>query len=179
MHRRYLVAGERVALRRPSARDADEFIRRALDSRQLHQPWVAPATTPELYDAYLQRCRRRDMHGFLIHERSGGRLCGFVNISNVVGGAFRSGYLGYAAFAGGVGHGYLSEGLTLVLRYAFDSLGLHRLEANVQPDNAASLRLVERCGFRREGYSPRYLFIDGAWRDHERWAITADDLAER
>jgi ribosomal-protein-alanine N-acetyltransferase len=172
MTRRYLVTGDRVALRRPSARDTNEFTQRAAESRALHHPWMEPPDSPELFAAYLRRCRRRDMHGFFVHERSSGRLCGFVNISNVVGGVFQSGYLGYAAFAGAAGQGYLSEGVTLVVRYAFDSLGLHRLEANVQPTNAASLRLVERCGFRREGYSPDYLFIDGAWRDHERWAIT-------
>jgi len=68
----------------------------------------------------------------------------------------------------------MSEGLGLVLRYAFQQLRLHRLEASIQPDNQASLRLVQRHGFRREGYSPDMLFIDGAWRDHERWAITRE-----
>ena len=65
----------------------------------------------------------------------------------------------------------MTEGLTLVIGKAFGALGLHRLEANVQPDNDASIRLVRRLGFRREGYSPRYLKINGRWRDHERWAI--------
>jgi ribosomal-protein-alanine N-acetyltransferase len=68
----------------------------------------------------------------------------------------------------------MTEALRLVVRYAFSGLGLHRLEANIQPGNAASIRLVQRCGFRNEGYSPHYLFIDGAWRGHERWAITRE-----
>ena len=77
------------------------------------------------------------------------------------------------AFAPAAGQGYMSEGLGLVLRYAFEQLRLHRLDAQIQPGNHASLRLVRRLGFRNEGYSPALLFIDGAWRDHERWAITA------
>jgi ribosomal-protein-alanine N-acetyltransferase len=68
----------------------------------------------------------------------------------------------------------MSEALKLVVSYAFGELGLHRLEANVQPENAASIRLVQRSGFRNEGYSPHYLFIDGDWRGHERWAITRE-----
>jgi ribosomal-protein-alanine N-acetyltransferase len=62
-----------------------------------------------------------------------------------------------------------------VVTDAFTSLGLHRLEANIQPDNAPSLNLVRRLGFRREGFSPRYLIIDGQWRDHERWTMLAED----
>ncbi len=174
MRRRYLLSSDRVGIRRPSGRDADEFIAQVRASRDLHHPWLTAADTPELFTAYLRRCRRRDMHGFLIHDLAGGELRGFVNLSNVVAGVFRSGYVGYAAFASGAGQGYLSEGLALVVRYAFETLELHRLEANIQPDNAPSLRLAERVGFHHEGYSPRYLFIDGAWRDHERWAILAD-----
>jgi ribosomal-protein-alanine N-acetyltransferase len=68
----------------------------------------------------------------------------------------------------------MREGLRLVVRHAFGALGLHRLEANIQPKNRASIRLVKRAGFTREGFSPRYLKILGRWRDHERWAITAE-----
>ncbi len=73
----------------------------------------------------------------------------------------------------------MREGIGLVLRHAFGTLGLHRLEANIQPDNARSLTLVEEAGFRLEGYSPRYLKINGRWRDHERWAILAEDVRRR
>ncbi len=73
--------------------------------------------------------------------------------------------------------GLVGEALKLVLVEAFEGIGLHRLEANIQPGNARSIALVRRAGFRKEGFSPRYLMIDGAWRDHERWAITAEDFA--
>ncbi len=71
--------------------------------------------------------------------------------------------------------GYMTEALRLALRYAFDLLKLHRLEANIQPGNVASIALVKRAGFNREGYSRRYLKVCGRWRDHERWAIIAED----
>lgn len=72
----------------------------------------------------------------------------------------------------------MGEGLGHVLRHAFGPLGLHRLEANIQPGNSASLALVRRAGFRHEGFSPDFLRIDGAWCDHERWAITADMIRD-
>jgi ribosomal-protein-alanine N-acetyltransferase len=67
--------------------------------------------------------------------------------------------------------GYMQEALTLVMEIAFCQLGLHRLEANIQPGNSASIALAKRCGFQKEGFSPRYLKINGDWKDHERWAI--------
>lgn len=100
-------------------------------------------------------------------------IAGVVNINSIIRGRFQNGSLSYAAFAPAAGQGYMSEGLGLVLRYAFEQLRLHRLEAQIQPGNLASVRLVQRLGFRSEGYSPDLLFIDGAWRDHERWAITS------
>jgi ribosomal-protein-alanine N-acetyltransferase len=73
----------------------------------------------------------------------------------------------------------MTEGLSLLLREAFRTCKLHRVEANIRPENAPSKRLVERMGFRLEGYSPRYLRVDGKWRDHERWAITIEDWLKR
>ncbi|MEU5399989.1 GNAT family N-acetyltransferase [Streptomyces sp. NPDC005963] len=102
------------------------------------------------------------------------RLAGFININNIVHGSFRCGALGYGAFGHAVGRGLLSEALDLVVRHAFGPLGLHRLEANIQPANHASLALVRRAGFRLEGLSPAFLHVDGAWRDHERWALTSE-----
>jgi ribosomal-protein-alanine N-acetyltransferase len=88
-------------------------------------------------------------------------------------GPFRSGFLGYYAFSGHEHRGYMRAGLQAVTRPAFGTLKLHRLEANIQPANAASIALVRGCGFSKEGYSPRYLKIGGRWRDHERWAMLA------
>jgi [ribosomal protein S5]-alanine N-acetyltransferase len=100
-------------------------------------------------------------------------------VSEIVRGNFQSAYLGYYAFTPHARQGLMTEGLTLVVSEAFRRLGLHRLEANIQPSNAASRRLVRRLGFRREGLSRRYLVIAGRWRDHERWAILAEDWRGR
>lgn len=69
----------------------------------------------------------------------------------------------------------MSQAVELTVKYAFKELGLHRLEANIQPENVRSIALVKRLGFQKEGFSPRYLQIDGVWRDHERWALLADE----
>jgi ribosomal-protein-alanine N-acetyltransferase len=106
-----------------------------------------------------------------------GAVLGVVNLNEIVRGAFDSAYLGYYGFSPHTGQGYMTEGLRLVLRHAFRRLGLHRLEANIQPGNRASRALVRRLGFRREGFSPRYLKIGGPWRDHERWAIVREAWA--
>jgi ribosomal-protein-alanine N-acetyltransferase len=105
------------------------------------------------------------------------RLAGVINIGEPVMGVLQSGYLGFYAFAGCERQGYMSEGLVLVLDKAFTMLGFHRLEANIQPANIGSESLVTRFGFRKEGFSPQYLFIAGGWRDHNRWAMLSDEWA--
>jgi ribosomal-protein-alanine N-acetyltransferase len=136
---------------------------------------VAPPADDESYAAYLRRLRRRDAHGLLVRRNEDGALAGAITISRIVPEPFRSGYLGYYAFEPHAGRGLMREALDLTVDLAFGALGLHRLEANVQPGNARSIELVRRCGFRLEGYSPNYLRVAGRWRDHERWAITAED----
>lgn len=156
--------------------DQGEFLAAVSESRALHEEWVAPPATAPDFAAYMRRVRRQDSAGFLVRERTTGAICGVVNLNNIVRGALESAFVGYYAFARGAGRGYMTEGLGLTCTYGFETLGLHRLEANIQPGNARSIALVRRCGFRREGFSPRYLKIGGEWRDHERWAITVEDV---
>lgn len=164
-----------VSLHSPSADDEPEFLAAVAASRELHAPWVAPPASRVAFAAYLDRLRQPSHAGFFL--RAEGRLAGVININNIVMGAFRSGYLGYYAFTGSEGRGHMLAGLRLVLDRAFGDLGLHRVEANIQPDNLRSLALVHRLGFTHEGFSRRYLFVDGAWRDHERYAMLVDDWA--
>ncbi|MCX4671337.1 GNAT family N-acetyltransferase [Streptomyces sp. NBC_01381] len=171
----YLAEGPRVGIRPYTLADGPEFTTRARESGELHRPWLFPPITDTAYASYAGiLIEDPTKAGFLLCERAaGGSVAGFVNINNIVEGGFRCGALGYGAFAHAAGRGLMREGLGLVVRYAFDVLKLHRLEINVQPRNAASIALARRCGFRLEGFSPDFLFIDGAWRDHERWALTA------
>ena len=170
-----LVTGERVFLRELAADDGPEFARRVRESISLHHPWMEMPATLADFDRYFSRSSSHLGNIRLnICEVGSGVLVGGININNIVYGRFKSAAIGYWAYAGTAGRGYMSEGLRLVIRYAFGELGLHRLEANIQPTNEDSIKLVKRNGFRYEGTSPDYLFINGAGRDHERWAITAE-----
>jgi ribosomal-protein-alanine N-acetyltransferase len=164
-----------IFLVQPSPADADEFIAAALESAALHRPWVTAPDTAARFTAYLNRASREDQASYLIRHHDCGGLVGYVNINNIVRGALRSGYLGYASFLSHARRGLMTAGLAAVVTDAFSELGLHRLEANIQPGNAPSLNLARRLGFRREGYSPRYLMLDGQWCDHERWTVLAED----
>jgi [ribosomal protein S5]-alanine N-acetyltransferase len=164
----------RVTLRPPASHDQSEFLALTATSADLHHPWMSLPATPQQFQAYLARYARPGEESLLICLRDTGAIAGMVNINSIIRGRFQNGSLSYAAFAPTAGQGYLSEGLGLVLRYSFEQLRLHRLEAQIQPGNHASLKLIRRLGFRKEGYSPGMLFIDGAWRDHERWAITSN-----
>ncbi len=116
------------------------------------------------------KSHRENAEGFLVRVRETDAIAGFINLNEVVLGPYQRGLLGYGAFLPSAGQGFMTEGLDEVTRIAFDELGLHRLEADIQPGNRASLRLVQKAGFRREGLSPDFIFIDGQWKDHERWA---------
>jgi [ribosomal protein S5]-alanine N-acetyltransferase len=162
-----------VTLREAVLADERRFLALARASETLHRPWVAAPATAAQFRAYLQRMHGDSNHAFLVCRRDDGDIAGVVNLTHIVLGAFRSGYLGYYAFAGYERQGCMRAGLRALIRHAFQSLRLHRLEANIQPGNTASIALVKSCGFSLEGYSPRYLKIRGRWRDHERWAILA------
>jgi ribosomal-protein-alanine N-acetyltransferase len=162
-----------IYLRQPAPEDRGVFLAAVRRSKPLHRPWLnAPATSLEFH-AYLKKMAEPANHAYLVCRRDTDQIAGVINLTNVIMGAFRSGYLGYYAFAGQQRRGYMRAGLEAVVKHAFGTLKLHRLEANIQPHNRASLLLARTCGFRREGYSPRYLKIGGRWRDHERWAILA------
>jgi [ribosomal protein S5]-alanine N-acetyltransferase len=164
----------RVVVGLVGARDLPELVQLAKASRRLHRPWVHLPESGVGWQRYLARCQDGSVIGYLIRLRDSRELVGVANLSELVRGSFQSAYLGFYAHAAYAGEGLMSEGLRIVLSRAFGIHRLHRVEANVQPRNGASLRLVRRLGFRREGFSPSYLRIGGRWRDHERWAVTRE-----
>jgi ribosomal-protein-alanine N-acetyltransferase len=168
-------SGSRVRIHAPSARDRDEVLDVVRRSRALHRGFMNPGETHGDWAAYLRRQRSGRHAGFLVRRLEDDAFVGLVNVNEIVRGAFQSGYLGYWVGAPFARRGYMTDGLALVLRQAFGPLGLHRVEANIQPHNAASIALVRKLGFRLEGRSPRYLKIGGRWRDHERWALLAEE----
>jgi ribosomal-protein-alanine N-acetyltransferase len=166
----------RVRLAPLERSDRAEFLRLVADSVALHRPWTYPPRDSAGFGRMLERTRREDFDAQLLRRADDGAIVGIFELSGLVRGFFQSAYLGYWVGEPYSGRGYMSEGMRLVLRYAFGDLKLHRVEANIQPGNAASLALARRSGFRREGFSPRYLKIGGRWRDHERWAILAEEV---
>ncbi len=165
----------RIVIRQPRADDADEFIALMRRSRTLHRPFVKPPLTHDAFDAYLDRLKDGRHTLFFACLRDSGQIVGVVNLNEIVRGSFQSAYLGYYIGRGFEQRGFMSSALSQTLDYAFGSLKLHRVEANICPENEPSIALVRKLGFRLEGLSPKYLKVGGRWRDHERWAMLADD----
>jgi [ribosomal protein S5]-alanine N-acetyltransferase len=174
-----LQTGERVYLRHPVRKDAQEFLSMVRDSRRLHRPWVYPPDTRDVFYSYVERANSERFFGCLICLRQTHDIAGVASLSGIMRGLFQSAYLGYYGNIHTSGQGLVKEGVQLLLCHAFQKLGLHRVEANVQPGNTASLALLRALGFRKEGFSPRYLKIGGRWRDHERWALLVEEWQER
>ena len=172
------LSRRRVLVRAPAPGDRAEYLAAMRASRRLHGPWLSPASD-ETFDRLLRCLEDVRFEPGLVCRLEDGAIVGFININEIVRGLFQSAFLGYAAVAAYAGRGYMREGLELVLARAFTELGLHRLEANIQPGNAASIALVRGAGFVHEGFSERYLKIGGRWRDHERWAIRAEQWRAR
>ena len=169
----------RVLLRSPTSADREGFLAAMRSSRGLHRPWLLAPTTPAGFDRLLARVDDERFEPLLACRRADGAIVGFFNIGEIVRGPLQSAYVGYGAAAEHAGRGYMTEGMALLLARAFNQLRLHRLEANIQPANSASIALVRRCGFVYEGFSERYLKVGGRWCDHERWAIRAEQWRAR
>lgn len=166
----------RVHIRAPRVSDTGAYTAALRRSREHIEPWNP--VDPDGFGDLLRR-QGAGIVTFLIIDDAEGGIVGKCNVLNLVRGRFCNATLGYDAYVPYLGTGRMTEGMRLVVDRCFRpggrGLGLHRLEINVQPDNKRSVALARRLGFRYEGYSPRMLYIRGAWRDHKRFALTAEE----
>ena len=169
------LVGKEVYLRYPRPADFKQMAALFRRSRSHFRGLVQPRYDRQSFDALLEESRNDATEFFFIFRSSDDALMGTITLSQIFRKRFQNAYLGYLLGAGFTGSGYMTEAVRLVLRFAFRYLKLHRVEANVQPDNEPSLAVLRRCGFSKEGYSPKYLKISGQWRDHERWAIIREN----
>jgi len=169
------LKGLRTRIQPPVGEDEDAFLAAMRDSVGLHYPWLSAPKDHKGWLRYMKRLERDSEAGYLVKRIQDGAICGVVNLNIITYEALYSAYVSYFGVAGQAEKGYMKEGLSQVIRFAFDELGLHRLEANIQPENLASIALAQSVGFQYEGFSPRFLKINGEWCDHERWAILVDD----
>jgi ribosomal-protein-alanine N-acetyltransferase len=186
-----VLHGARLELRPLKASDWEAWRAVRVRSRDWLEPWEplgepgAPDPVTDA-DAFKARCgaweRQRHFdaaYGFGIFLRATGDFLGEVSLGSVQRGPFQSGNVGYWIDEHHAGHGYMPEAVAIVLRYAFEQLGLHRVEAAIVPRNARSRRVADKLGMRDEGTSERFLQIRGVWEDHVRYAITAEEWAVR
>jgi [ribosomal protein S5]-alanine N-acetyltransferase len=163
----------RLAVRGLVGSDEPAFVSLARTSLPFHRPWIKLPTDSNAFEQYLSKFDNEISFGFVVCKEES--IVGFISLSGIERDPYQRGRLGYGVFEQYANMGYMSFGLKQVVRLGFDELGLHRLEADIQPGNEPSRRLVRRNGFTCEGISRRFIRIDGEWMDHERWALTVDE----
>jgi len=182
------LVGRRVVLRTLTERDYDEWFAVRDRCRDWLVPWEprpngAPAPAEDR-QSFASRCAIRERErqlgtGYGFGLFVGGRFAGEVTLSSIQRGPFQSGHIGYWVDRDLAGHGYVPEGVVMVLQFSFDSIALHRVEISIIPRNHSSLRVMEKLDIRREGVAVGYLEIDGRWEDHARFGITAEEWQVR
>ncbi|MGH2819950.1 MAG: GNAT family N-acetyltransferase [Actinomycetota bacterium] len=173
-----------ITLRHLEVDDAPGLLDLRVRNRDFFEPFE-PCHDDSFYTLEAQRAqigldlqrREADLGYVLGTFSSDGRLIGWVSLSQVFRRAFQNAVMGYAIDRAHNGRGYATEAVRGTLRFAFEELGLHRVQASVMPRNLASVRVLEKAGFRYEGLARRYLQINGAWEDHRLFAITAEEWA--
>lgn len=165
----------KVYLRHPDEGDFEELLEIYRASRNHFRGVMPTEYNREIFERMLTDAGRETNEYLVICRSSDDAIIGTINLSQIFRKAFQNAYLGYALGAEFTGNGYMTEAVQLILKFAFEDLKLHRVEANVQPSNKPSIAVLQRCGFSKEGFSRRYLKIGGRWRDHERWAIIRED----
>lgn len=183
---RVVVRTRRLTLRPVLEGDREAFVAMERESAEHFRPWMptpTAGTTPEgIFETALDRCRRGDATGetlLRIGVTPEGVVAGVFTLGQVLLGSMRGAYLGWRVGVRSTGKGFATEAVLGMLDAAFaeepHGLGLHRVQANIIPENAPSLRVAQKAGFRREGYAKAYLHIGGEWRDHVTMAKLAEE----
>jgi ribosomal-protein-alanine N-acetyltransferase len=181
-----VLENERLTLRLPQMADFAAWTALRQASRDFLTPfeplWPADDFQRSSFQRRVQRHQTESLnglaYGFLIFRRDDGTLMGGVSLAHVRRGVMQSASVGYWMGAPHAGHGVMSAAVGLIKPFAFGTLGLHRLEAACLPDNVPSIHLLEKAGFKREGYARKYLNIGGSWRDHVLYALLEEDWAK-
>lgn len=166
-----LLRARDVVLRRPGPADADEFLGCVESSADHHRNLVEPPRSRRAFDAYIRRVAGVAHDGFLVRSLPSAELIGVVNVNGITRGQLQSATLGYYRVSGAGSRSSMADAVRAVVEYCFETLRIHRLEANIQPANESSRAIAREVGFALEGFSPAYLRIAGEWRDHERWGL--------
>jgi ribosomal-protein-alanine N-acetyltransferase len=174
-----------VGLRPPRLRDSRAWSTLRIRNESWLEPWEPTSTEPwklrhaagawpALHSSLRRYARAGAMLPFVVTY--GDRFVGQLTVNNVVHGALRSAHIGYWVDQSVAGRGIITTAVALATDHCFGTVGLHRVQVDIRPENAASRRVVDKLGFREEGYLVRYLDIDGAWRDHVSYALTTEDV---
>ena len=165
-----------VALRRLNFSDEAEFLANSIESKKLHKSWVIVPTTKKQFRDYVEEMNTDANKAFVIVDVHTNSIVGVVELRDIFMYDFKNSYITYYAFHQHLRKGFMKFGVLQAIAIAFKELKLHRLEANIQPENNASIALAKSCGFTKEGFSPKFIKKNGQWKDHERWALLKNNL---
>lgn len=179
------VAGAQIVLRAPQMADYGPWAELRAESRVHLTPWEPTWPRDDLTRSafkrrvrHYQREARNDQgYAYFLFDAASDRLIGGISLTNVQRGVTQSASMGYWLGRSFTGQGYMTDAVRTLSVFAFETLRLHRLEAATQPHNIASIRVLERAGFQREGFARSYLKIAGEWRDHILFGLLPSDVA--
>lgn len=160
-----------VALRPLQLSDESEFLNNSIASKKLHRNWVIVPRTKRQFWEYVNEMNSDTNKAFAVIDKNTFAIVGVVEFRDIFMFDFKNSYISYYAFHQYLRQGFMKSGVLKAVDFAFKKLRLHRLEANIQPENKASIALVKSCGFKKEGFSPKFIKKGGKWKDHERWAL--------
>jgi ribosomal-protein-alanine N-acetyltransferase len=163
-----------VAIRRLKLSDEEELLFNSTATKKLHQSWDIVPTTKKKFKDYVEEMNSDANKAFVVVNVQTDAMVGIVELRDIFMFDFKNSYITYYTFRPFLRQGLMTFGVLQVIAFAFKKLKLHRLEANIQPENKASIALAKACGFKKEGFSPKFIKKGGQWKDHERWALLND-----